>query len=1040
MELLARFLGLPRIAAGAAFRAALFHVVFVASVTIIKSGTNALFLSRADPRHLPLLYAVVAVVVAVATSVLARLLARRPIRRVLPAAFVIAATAIVIGATGVFFGIRGAPGTLYVLGEATATSGSVLFWARVMDAFHARDQRKVIGIIGGGGMLGAAVGGLFVKFTVGFTGVIVPTAAAALLWIVALPLLRPLRARTPAHEAAQSSLLPALRYLAGAGYPRAVAGLVVLLAATGAATDFVFRSAAATAETEAGMAALFGLLNAVVGAIVVVFQVGLTSRLLERLGVFAFAALVPITLVIMAAVHGLIGAGLLGSSVSSEGRLSFWLLIGMKGVEMAGAYSLNQAAVALLYNPMPNEMRAQARPLIDGAIKKAGAAGAGLTLGALAAADVRLDSGAVAVVALLTLALLPLLRRRYLDALQHKLQGPGARRSETRIDPRDKDTRHALENALTSPDADDVVNALDTLGADWQPSRELLLHLLEHSDDRVRAAALARVPTSPDPRLADRLLQIASSSGARRPRAEAVRALARAMPGRAAGEVAAFLHDDDPGVVAAALEVGLRQGAHPAARQRLEQLVGALGAQPPAWRREIARLLGALGETRYNAVLARLIDDEDASVRQLAIEAAGREQDPEHLPRLISHLSDQKARVATTKALVRFGDRAVPLLSSVLNDVHASVSVRLHVPRVLARIRSATAARALLFSNPRDDAWLQTRISAALGDIVKSGAVDPDDIDRKRTSEAIGRRLVAFEAYDDAWADLQAGAEPGLQLLTRAVADRRRQNLGIAFDLLGLHHGQERMERVVAGLQTGGDAARHDALELLDAALAGDPLRDDFLALLDVRRPVRVPALARGRAVQLAGSRDPLLRGVARATVRRLGMALPVGAAVDRRVAPGARELEGADMADELVERMFVLEDVDLFSGLPADDLLAIAAIASELTVEAASYLYREGETGTQLYVIVEGVVELTRAGHQVMTLQAGASAGQVSFLDRGPRPVTARVAARGPARLLVVEREAFLELMAERTGLMHAFFGVLAARLRVLIEGQRQS
>ena len=145
-------------------------------------------------------------------------------------------------------------------------------------------------------------------------------------------------------------------------------------------------------------------------------------------------------------------------------------------------------------------------------------------------------------------------------------------------------------------------------------------------------------------------------------------------------------------------------------------------------------------------------------------------------------------------------------------------------------------------------------------------------------------------------------------------------------------------------------------------------------------------------------------------------------------------------MADELVERMFVLEDVDLFSGLPADDLLAIAAIASELTVEAASYLYREGETGTQLYVIVEGVVELTRAGHQVMTLQAGASAGQVSFLDRGPRPVTARVAARGPARLLVVEREAFLELMAERTGLMHAFFGVLAARLRALIEGQRQS
>lgn len=139
-------------------------------------------------------------------------------------------------------------------------------------------------------------------------------------------------------------------------------------------------------------------------------------------------------------------------------------------------------------------------------------------------------------------------------------------------------------------------------------------------------------------------------------------------------------------------------------------------------------------------------------------------------------------------------------------------------------------------------------------------------------------------------------------------------------------------------------------------------------------------------------------------------------------------------MPENLVERLFLLEHVDLFEGLSTDDLGAIAAIATELGLAPGAFLYREGESGTQLYVIIEGDVELTRAGRPIMKLRAGESAGQVSFLDRGPRPVTARVAEK-PARFLVVEREHFMDLLADRPGLMHAFFGVLAARLRALIE-----
>lgn len=1031
-------LDVPAFIARPALRAALWHVIFVGAVTVIKSGTNALFLARADPQRLPLLYVAVAVVVALTTSLLARLLTTSSPARVLTIGVIGCAVAIIASTVAAAAGVPGATAVMYVVGEAAATSGSVLFWARVMDAFQARDQKKVVGVVGAGGMLGAALGGLGIRLTAEYTGVVVPMIVSAIAFVVALPLLRALRSRGERVARDDADLLPALKYLGTRGYPIAVASLVVLLAATGAATDFVFRTASAEARTETEMAALFGMLNAVVGIVVVIFQLSLTSRLLSRLGVFAFVAFVPSLLVATSLLHVML-------------PWSFGILLVMKGIEMAGAYSLNQTAVSLLYNPMPGELRSQVRTLVDGAIKKAGAAFAGLVLGALAfLAPVLVGSWLVAIVAGATLLLLPLLRARYLEALDDKLgqkqrspkftaRGAGA------IDPSDKVTQSALRHALFAFDADRVLAALGALGDSYVLAPREITALVEHPEERVRTAALQHMPSLHDPKLVDKLLAIARADGPRRPRAEAVRALAKLEGARAPEVVAPFLDDAEPGVVAAALEVSLRGadgseatriGVPSLARSRLESILTDVETRSLAWRREISRLLGALADTRYDGVLARLIGDDDETVRALAIGAAGREKHSAHLPLLIEHLGDRRVRFQAMQALAKFGDGAVDALKAALDNQRLPVTVRMHIPRVLENVASEAAARALLFSNPKDDAYLLRRIAASLVQIV---ARDPGvPVDKKRTDEAIGRRLVAYSAYDDARRDLESEDAPHFTLLRRAVRDRCSQNLKLALDLLGVHRGLVRMQAVYDGLESGREGARHDALELLDVALTGDPLREDFLALLERKDSLRSRDAARERAHALCRSKDPLLRGIARRTVSLLGEEVtdPTGLTLQRRqsVGPGAMELEGADMAENLVERLFLLEHVDLFEGLSTDDLAAIAAIASELGLAPGAFLYKEGESGTQLYVIIEGDVELTRVGRHIMKLRAGESAGQVSFLDRGPRPVTARVADK-PARFLVVEREHFMDLLADRPGLMHAFFGVLAARLRALIE-----
>lgn len=1031
LEPLRRLTDLPPWMVRPVARIGAWYALLLVAITVVKSATNALFLARADPARLPFLYVVVALCVLVLSSAIGRWLGHHPPAAVLAGAVLVSTGLFVVLVGAVALDVPHAPAALYVLGELYATALSVLFWARVADAFSPRNLRRALGPISAGGMAGTLVGGVLIGLVAHSIGVLFPVMVTVAVSAATFPLLRGLRSRSrrELEGRGRASLFPALGYLSSGRFPLLVALLVVLLAATGASVDFAFRIEAALGRTEDEMAVLFGLLNAAVGGSVVFVQTALTGRLLARLGLFAFAALVPTLLFGLAVLHGLGVAG-------------FGALLVLKGVEMAGAFSLYNAAVTLLYNPMPTRLRSQMRTLIDGAIKKGGAALAGVLLGVWAwRSEAVPASWVVAGLAALTLLALVPLRRAYLVALDGRL---GARRRARPgalvIDARDRATAQALLAALDDEDAERVLHALEALGEDFALYPERVVWLLGHPDERVRSEALRHVPARVDPRLTAHLLRVIHEDTGRRVRSEAIRALGRTAPD--ADLVARFFDDADPGARCAALEVALLRDPQGAARQHLDRWVTALRDEAPAARREVARLLGRLGEARYDEALSALLEDEDPGVRRLAIQAAGRERHLAHLGPLVRALGARETRLAAREALVGYGDAAVAELSRGLDDRDLSLGVRIHIPRVLAAIGTEDAARALLYSNPRDDAYLQQRIADRLAQIASD---HPGlEVGRDRAYDAAVRRLRSYRAYDEAEREVAslvkdpAGAEPALKLLLRVLRGRREQNLRIALQLLGLFHGLDRMMgafRALVGAGTASDAARQDALELLDTALAGDPLRGRLLPLLEAAPGDPAGWEPRRRLADLCRSSDPLVRATARRAARALGdLSIEDGLSF-RAVGEGAEELEGDDMAEELVERLLFLENVDLFEGLGIDDLAAIAGICTEHELAPGARIYAAGEVGDCLYVIERGEVLLSREGERILELHPGESLGQVSFLDRGPRPVDAWVGGSEPALLLRIERGAFLDLLTDRPGLMHAFFGVLAARLRSLID-----
>ena len=1021
IQSIAQMLGVPRWLWRSVWRISLWHAVFVAAVTMTKSASNAVFLARAEPRDLPLLYVAVAILVALFTSLVAKMLAQLPVRRAFVWGVSANATLMLLSLVATHWGIPGGPALFYVFGEVTTTCSSILFWARVSEAFSVRDQKRVVGIVSAGGMAGAVVGGLAIRGLAEPIGVLLPVGAGVVGVVLAMPLFQQVRAR--ARKAADSSHLgEGVGYLLRRRYAVGVALLVILFAATGAAVDFVFRLNVAASRNEAEMAGLFGILNAVVGVSVVAFQAGLTGRLLERIGIFAFAALVPTLLVLCAAAAWMTGE-------------NFEILICMKAIEMAGAFSIYQSAVTLLYNPMPAAVRAQVRALVDGMVKKGGAALTGLTLAALAKYRPEFIGpalvGGLATVALLEL---PWLRKQYLRALYEKLgrQKRRARTSST-IDTSDRVTQQVLLDAIDEVEGEQVLPALYALGADFPLGRERIARLLGHEDETVRRLILQRVDGE-DEKLAPLLLRMVGSESARRPRAEAVRALARAAPPQFRVHLQSLLSDDDPGVITAAIEMGLFLNDE-RARARLDELVEEMSGLEAPWRREIARLLGRLDDVRYDTILSKLIEDRLVSVQQVAIEAAGREKHPAHLKQLIPLLAERPLRASVRTALANFGDDAVTEVSRTLDDVTVPLSLRIHLPRVLAEIGTQKAGQALLFSNPRDNAYLQRRIADRLIELFEKNP--RCRFDRKRTDEAIRRRLQTAAAYGEIARDLGDKYSGPLRLLGRIIQERKQQNLRIAFQLLSLHRGSEAMMTVLQGLEASEartSNTRQDALELLDASLTTDPLRAEILNLLEAKAGATSTRTPEEKALWVAQSKDPVLRGVARHSAQLLGKTwsqapgwIPLGLGTD--------EVEGEDMSEELVSRLFLLEQVDIFEGISVDDLTAIASIATETKFESGQVIYREGDRGDSMFVIVEGEVMLTKNGQPVLHLLERETLGQVSFLDRGPRPVTAQIAGASPARLLVIDRSALMDLLSDRPGLMHALFAHLAQRLRTLID-----
>src|SRR4051794_15217571 len=136
-------------------------------------------------------------------------------------------------------------------------------------------------------------------------------------------------------------------------------------------------------------------------------------------------------------------------------------------------------------------------------------------------------------------------------------------------------------------------------------------------------------------------------------------------------------------------------------------------------------------------------------------------------------------------------------------------------------------------------------------------------------------------------------------------------------------------------------------------------------------------------------------------------------------------------MATHTDEKLELLRRAPLLAGLGRKEIEEVGRLAEEIDVPAGKVLMREGETGREFYVVVDGTVSIDRGATTIRTMEPGDFFGEIALLAEGPRTATA--VTNTPAKLLVLGHREFHSLMDQFPAIRTCVLEALAKRIRVL-------
>jgi HEAT repeat protein len=884
-------------------------------------------------------------------------------------------------------------------------------WNVAGEVCDARQAKRLFSLFASAGILGGVLGNLLtgpLVTVLGTENVLLVNVAFLLIALALMRRIARLHFKPGAQRVTKSSTLDDIRfgfdYMRGSRLMQLLALASILFSVLFFSLSFPFSQVVSTSfAEEADVANYLGGFSSVATIVTFCVSLFIANRLYASIGVVNAVLLLPIVYL-----GGFI-AWSVNFTLTSAAivRLLQWVLLNA----VAGT------AWNAFFNVVRPEKRGRVLAFMNGVPTQIGTALSGvlLILGrqVMTAAQIFVLGMIVAVICGVTVwlmrraygaALVAALRAGFLDVFTATAQG--MRKLEA-----DADAIDAVCDGLRDPRPEvrrvsaEILGRLDARAV-RQPVEPLKRALLDENAD-VRYAALS--------------------------------ALRQLDPQAAVEPIVDRLADPEPAIRAAAIDA-LSQ----IAPQFVDRFVAALNDAHAHVRARAAVALHRVGEIdRARAAMMALLGSAQAAKRVEALEALADCKDVVQAARIASFLRDDenvRVRIAATKVLGALGTiDAGRLLVEALDDPQE----RVRHAAALALRANESALDAIVDVLLRGSERAQDAALSALegrGQTVKATLIDWAAKRLPRVAELRRHGAALGHASNDSFS---------VTYIHDLLHQREWQIERRIVRALALISSPEATDLILRGLRATDAETRAQALEAIDA-IGDKRIARGLIPLMEQHAPEPSAGDTRETLKRLTEDLDPWIRVLA---VRALGELLARdwraliahaqedAAAIVRESVADIQSMGGA-MAETLntlgmMDRILFLRQVSIFKNLAPEDLHQIAEIATERVFAADEVIYREGDIGDEMSIIVDGQVRVTTQVNgetqYIRSYGVGEHVGELALLRQQPRSADV-TAEQGDVRVLVIRGDAFKAILHDRPEVAMAMLGSLAERLGTLI------
>ena len=858
-------------------------MLVISSYQMAKSVRDSLFLNVFEASKISYAIAAIAITVSFVFAGYVTIGRRTTIRNLLIGSSLFFATGFCVFWYGAHY--RGGVGwqffVLYIWVGIYGVLAPAQVWTLANFVLTTREAKRIFGLVAGGAITGFIMGGALTS------QLAVPLGTENLLLVIALQIIlcavlvvgiwrqrsTEESIETGQHGEAAQTLIEGMKLILSSRYLVAIAGVICIssLVTTFAGWQWVTIAKKAIPDKNQ-LTAFFGQFNFWVAMACLATQLLATSRVLRRFGIGPALFVVPVALL-----GGEIGVLVLMGSLSAG--------VLLKGSDQLLRYSIDKSSVELLYLPIPQNIKLQAKSFIDTVIWRWGDSLAGIVL-AIFTDQLKWSVVKVSWVNIFFiggwLVSAFLARREYVvtlreSILQHRLD---AERASAPV--LDRSTTDILAANLKATDPKEILYALDLFTMGQQRTiHPGVRDLLKHPAAEVRQRALKILGGANDLTVRPQVEKMLSDPELD-VRTEALLYLthhAHIDPLQRIQELGDFADFSIRSAMVAFLAHPGKSQNIEAARVLLDTMVKEPGPEGQRTRLEAGRLLSVLPD-EFDEELRHLLMDEDAEVVRTAIRAVGKLNKRRFVHRTLDRLAEPDLAPDVIESIGSMGERVVGSLRDHLGDSSVPIEIRREVPAVLVRAGTLSAARALEEHLLEADTILRFRVISALNKLRHSNPeirLDEQMIETVLAAEIMGHYR-SYQILGTLGGNLESD-DP----VVRGLKETLEQEVERIFRLLGLLFPNHDLYSAYFGLQSTDSVVHANALEFLDNILKPQ-LRNMLVPLLDsdvkVEERVRLAQRIVGTGVEtqeeavaaLIASEDPWLKSCGAYAIGTLGL------------------------------------------------------------------------------------------------------------------------------------------------------------------------